>query len=1622
MVGEADLSLPRDTTLPGNGLESSADTIVVKLDKNETHTLLRKIPRTDQVTVEEMLLSALGKTFHNWTGSSFIRIDKEGHGREEIIGETDLTRTLGWFTSLFPINLIIPSGSSGRQLVQAVKQQVRSIPHRGFSFGPLSYLNNSPRIKNDLKTISNAEILFNYLGNLSQLTNHSPLFHATSPIELFRAPDEQRCYLLEINSFIINDQLEIHWTFSKDRHTTDTIAKISSNYILFLQDLIGEFADLPEAVLPSSVPQIKAADASQVQTNDVDGLYPLTPLQSGILFHTLKDPDSGIYIEQYCCTFDGKFNIKLFQQAWNSLVHHHPVLRTAFTWDNSDHPIQAVHDGVTLEWYEEDLDGKSEDQISAYLDDYLDRDRVKGFSLTDPPLMRCALFNLGQETHRWIWSFHHIICDGWSTALILHELFDHYDSLCKNLPTRQSTHRPFQDYVLWIEQQNLFEAEGFWKKQLKGLSSPTRLPIRLSNDSHHGFGRQELTFSKELTESLTVVARKKRLTLNTIIVGAWSILLHRYSGEKDIIFGTTVSGRPPSLEGVETMIGLFINTLPLRTTIQAERPISEWMADLLVKQIELRDYEYSSLVNVHEWSDFQPGVPLFESIVVFENYPTQRTASDNQREYQIKDIEYIEQSNYPISIIALPEDRFRLISVYNKRYFSNDSIDRLLHHVQTIIQAFAENPDQIIDSLPLITKEEFKLLEKWQGKTKPPQTGPPVHRMFENQAFSSPYKDAVVCKTERSSYQEINSRANRLAHYLLENASSPGALHGIYIDRSVEMVVAIMAVLKSGAGYVPLDPTYPAKRIAYMISDAKPETILTVNRLLSKLPESNSSAICIDDESIGTDHFSDSNPDSFEDFESIAYVIYTSGTTGYPKGVMISHGNLRNSTMERIQYYKKRAERFLLLSSISFDSSVAGIFGTLCQGGSLYIPEQEKYRDVSYISDLIDKNSISHILAIPSLYQHLLQFYGTKIRSLKTVIVAGEPCPHNLVEKHLSLLPHTQLFNEYGPTEATVWSTVFDCSTRYASNSVPIGRPIGNLQVYLLDKCLRQVPPGIPGELHLAGASLSPGYLNQPDLTAERFISVSFNHREQRVYKTGDLVRFNDDGALEFLGRNDDQIKLRGYRIELGEIETALKSSSPIHQAAVLPKKSSRHQIKTSEIAEEAPTDSISGFTAFIELQQGKKIEIDEIKSSLARILPDYMIPADFIVMDSLPLSPNGKINRRLLPDPTRIEGEQESAVFEPKTPLQIKIAKIWCEVLDLKTVDMNNNFFDLGGHSLLAVTLFAQIKRETRLDLPLAMLFTSPTLADLTENISREVHQRHAEKSTPLSLWRKIVYPKSASPEAMPHSTQSLWDVIVPIKKEGTLTPLFFLHAIGGNVLNYSALIPYLDKRQPVYGLQAKGLDGISKPFQNLHEMLAHYVQQIQAVQAQGPYLLAGASMGGNLALEVAHLLQEKGEEVIFLGMFDTKGPEDYFQTEQQSVNKENNNLPHPGILSRIVDQWPNNRASSLLAHAANLSMYFICKIMRKPRPDDLRQWVMVYSNLKLMRNYHPKPYNGKITLFRSSYSRNEEHYYGWKNIAIKGIDIIEIPAHHGNFVESAELGKELNSYLSDLRSTNKL
>jgi surfactin family lipopeptide synthetase C len=1041
-----------------------------------------------------------------------------------------------------------------------------------------------------------------------------------------------------------------------------------------------------------------------MEAQNIEDIYTLSPTQQGMLFHILSASDSRMYVEQTVCTLHGTLNISAFEQVWQQVIDRHQSLRTAFVWQGLNQPVQIVHRQASLLIQQYDWRELATTEQEAQLQSYLEADQKNGFDLAQPPLMRLALIQTEVDTYQFIWSICHLVLDAWCVNTILKEFLSCYEALGQGRILQLQPSRPYRDYISWLKQQDLSEAEVFWRKYLQGFTTPTSL-IADWKSQQEGFNQQQVQLSPFTTEALKSLAQQHHLTLNTLLQGVWALLLSYYSHEADVVYGTVVSGRPPTLLGVSSMVGLFINTLPVRVLVSGEASLLSWLKELHSQQLSILRYECTPLVQIQNWSQVPPGIPLFQSILVFENssanissLPTGNLRIDNVRSFI--------NSNYPLVLLVKPGLQLSLNIFYDLRYFNKMTVTRMLSYLEVLLNNIVANPDTKLGTLThsIVNIEQQQLLVEFNNTKRDYVNDKCIHQLIESQVERTPENVAVVFKNEQLTYRELNTKANQLAHRLQTLGVEPDVLVGICVERSWEMLVGILGILKAGGAYVPIDPMYPQQRLNYLLEDSQVSIILTQERLVKNLPDMGAQVLCLDTLWDAIAQEGDENLKSEVKTDNLAYLIYTSGSTGEPKGVQVTHQNLVHSTTARICYYEQPVTGFLLTSPFAFDSSVAVIFWTLCQGGFVSVLPENGQLDIKQIIEAIAQQQISHLLCLPSLYKLILeQAKSQQLLSLKTVIVAGESCPKELVKEHRELFPQTHLFNEYGPTEATVWSSVYNCQNHDLNNSVPIGRPIANTQIYLLDSHLQPVPIGVSGEIYIGGFGVAKSYLNRPELTAQKFIPNPFSDEPKaRLYKTGDLGRYLPDGNIEFLGRLDQQVKIRGYRIELPEIETVLNQHSAVQEVIV--------------VAQE-DIDAHHRLIAYIVPEKEQVPTVDVLRSFLKNYLPEYMLPSVFVMLKTLPLNPNGKVDRQALPIPDQERPNLEAVFVLPSTPIEVALAEIWSQVLSIEKVGIHDNFLKLGGDSLRSIQVLSRAN-DRGLNFSLQEFIQHPTIHQLSQVI----------------------------------------------------------------------------------------------------------------------------------------------------------------------------------------------------------------------------------------------------------------------------------------------------------------
>jgi amino acid adenylation domain-containing protein len=1058
-----------------------------------------------------------------------------------------------------------------------------------------------------------------------------------------------------------------------------------------------------------------------MKNKNIDDIYPLSPLQQGMLFYSLSTPGSEVYVEQLHCTLAGEMNAPAFEAAWQEVIDRHAILRTAFVWEKLERPLQVVRKRVPLPLEKVDWRSMPAAAREEELARFLAADRAKGFVLSKAPLMRLTLIRTGERSHRFVWCHHHLLLDGWSTALLLKDLFDLYEARVEGREIRLPRPRPYGDYIEWLGKQDLGKAESFWRAALQGFSAPTSLRVDRPTAAAGAAGaappelhEQGMRLPEAEAAALAAFAKQNKLTQSTLVQGAWALLLHRYSGERDVVFGATVSGRAAPIEGIEGIVGMCINMMPVRVRVPAGATVLPWLRTLQEGQAELRDYEHSPLVEVQGWSEVPRGQALFESILTFENYPLDESIRQGAKGLSVEDFHALVGSSYPITVVCLPGRELTFRVAYDGARFDAPTIARMLGHLRTLLEGMAAHPEALVAELPIVAEEERRvLLGDWNATAASFPPGATLHRLFEAQAKRTPEAPAVASNGRTLAYAELNRRANQVGRHLRRLGVGAEAVVGICVSPSVEMIVALLGVLKAGGAYVPLDPGLPAERLAGMMEDAGARVLLAEQALAAGLPLGQGRLVSIDaDWNAIAEETGDDLPGGAGS-GNLAYVLFTSGSTGRPKGVAIEHRALVNyvrGVSERLSL--PEGASYALVSTFSADLGNTMVFPSLCLGGSLHVLGPAIASDADAAAAYLHEHRIDCLKIVPSHLSALLSAaHPEQVIPARRLVLGGEASSWELMETVHSLDAECRVFNHYGPTETTVGVLTYPVKRGQRderSATVPLGRPLPNSRIYLLDEAMQPVPLGVPGELYIGGDGLARGYLNRPDLTSERFVPSPFDEKGgARLYRTGDLARYLPDGSLSFLGRIDHQVKIRGFRIELGEIEAALAEHPAVRASVVLVQ------------ADEAGKKRL---VAYVVPASAPGPTPAELRETLERKLPDYMIPSAFVSLEALPLTANGKVDRAALLATSQEEAPKARFVA-PRNPVEEVLAGIWASVFEVDRVGVLDDFTELGGHSLLAIQVIARTRDAFQVEVPLRALFDAPTVAGLSERVEEELH-----------------------------------------------------------------------------------------------------------------------------------------------------------------------------------------------------------------------------------------------------------------------------------------------------------
>ncbi|WP_218147796.1 amino acid adenylation domain-containing protein [Nitrosomonas sp. Nm166] len=1269
--------------------------ITVKLNQIQTQALLKDAPAAYRTQVNDLLLTPLASALCQWTGHEKILVDLEGHGREDLYPDIDLSRTIGWFTSLFPV-VLDPAGDLTRR-IKHVKESLRQIPNKGLGYGLFKYYGTEAQ-RQILASLPKAQVVFNYLGQFdASFDEKTQWILASEPMGDLMDQNVRQLHELSINSLVYNGEFCLDIYYSEARYLKTTVQALADIFITELQSVIAHCMSGVRGITPSdfSLLQINQheLDNLPIPVGQLEDIYPLSPMQAGMLFHSMFDTDRDIYVNQWRADID-RLSVERFKTAWQSVIDRHDILRTGFVQEGKI-PLQWVAKAVELPFMEYDWRDQTAHPPASYeheLDVLAQSEYASGINLKKPPLIRIAVVHLPNHRYHMIMTTHHLLLDGWSTSQMMGEVLRWYGG---DAPATSGSR--YRDFIAWLGERDQTASETYWKERLRYMEEPTRLASVISNPVQKpGYELYANPLESSFTDDLLRFAKRERITVNTLMQAAWALLLSHYTGQQVVTFGATVAGRPADLPGSDQILGLFINTLPVSIVLKPELAIGEWLRDLQAQNLASREHEHTPLYEIQRWAG-QHRQGLFDTILVYENYPVDEAFKQNMPGGLVfSGIKAREATNYPMTVLITENDGFSLQYSYACENFSEATVNSIAMQVEQLLRTIISSATQCLGNITLLSIAQWQQLKDWGVNEKRYDNSEPVHRLIERQAVVRPDATALIFGDTELSYAQLNERANQLAHQLIALGVRPESRVGIAVERSIEMVVGLLATLKAGGAYVPLDPDYPRERLNHMVTDSAVELLLTQSHIRERIPQVASCQV-VDLDTLDLSDWPQSNPDVNLHGEHLAYIIYTSGSTGKPKGAVNRHSALYNRLAWMQEAYPLNAgDTVLQKTPFSFDVSVWEFFWPLMYGARLAVANPGDHRDAARLIALIQQHHVTTLHFVPSMLRAFMADDGVAACTcLKQIICSGEALQLEMQEAVFEKLPNAKLHNLYGPTEAAIDVTHWTCRTE-ASNSIPIGRPIAATQTYILDPSLNPVPQGVSGELYLGGAGLARGYLNRSGLTAERFVADPFDENGGRLYRTGDLARWRPDGQIEYLGRLDHQVKIRGFRIELGEIETQLLLQPQIREAVV--------------VAKDGPGGA--RLVAYASCHAGNTVDTSELREALAKPLPDYMIPTAIVVLENLPLNANGKVDRKLLPEPEFVSADHYEV---PQGEVEEMLAAIWKEVLGINQVGRNDNFFELGGDSILSLQIVTKARQASCKITP-RQLFERQTISALAQ------------------------------------------------------------------------------------------------------------------------------------------------------------------------------------------------------------------------------------------------------------------------------------------------------------------
>jgi len=1292
-----------ETCFPGHRTEGSlacahAQSVQTRLDASQTQRLLTEAPAAYRTQINDLLLTALARAIRRWSGSAELLVELEGHGRETLRDDIDLSRTVGWFTVKAP--LCLHASDDVAADIKRTKEAVREHGLHALDFGTLLQGAEQP-LREQLQALPKPRLTFNYLGQLDEkgqagsTAGFVPVGHPRGQERNQQAPLGN---WLTLNGQVYQGELGLAWTYSSEQFDASAIEQLAHVYNEELQALIA-FCVAPgnRGATPGDFPLAALTQAQldqlPVAASQLADIYPLSPMQQGMLFHTLYQQQGNDYLNQLRVDISG-LDPQRMARAWQQVLDAHDVLRAGFAWQGTlERPLQLIHRQLTLPC--QILDYSNLDDPQGAIERLASEEREQVRDLGAAPLLRVAMVKVAENTQHLVYTHHHILLDGWSSSRLLGEVLQAYANE-RATPAEGS----YRDYIAWLGAQDAQASERFWRSELAPLDEPTLLASALPAPvaGGQGMGRVDSGLDAPAMAALQRFASERKVTVNTVIQAAWLLLLQRHTGKRAVAFGATVAGRPAQLPGIEQQLGLFINTLPVVADVAPQQAVGTWLQQLQAQNVSLREQEHTPLYEIQRWVG-QGAQSLFDTLLVFENYPVSQALQEAAPAgLGFGPVVNVEQSNYPLALAVNAGERLHLQFSFACEHFAEASVQAVAERfLRLLAQLVASTAATCVDELEMVASDQqARLLAAGRAACLQALPFSAVHHAFEAQVRIQPQATALVLGNQRLSFSALDAQANQLAHYLLGQGVGAEVRVGVALERSIETVVCLLAILKAGGAYVPLDITYPADRLAYLMSDSGMHLLLTDSRLTATWSQVESLHV-VNLDQLQLQGWSAQAPDVVIDPAQLAYLIYTSGSTGLPKGVAVAHGPFAMHCRAIGQRYEMSAQDCELhFMSFAFDGAHERLFTSLTHGARVLLRDGELWTAQRTYQAMIDEGV--SVAAFPPLYLQQLAEHAEQHGQPPKVRVycfGGDAVPQASYQRVRQALQPTWIINGYGPTETVVtpllWKAAAheDCGAAYA----PIGLGVGDRNVLVCDPDLHLSPVGLAAELYLGGEGVARGYLGRPGLTAERFVPDPFAADGSRLYRSGDLVRQRPDGVIDYIGRSDQQVKIRGFRVELGEIEACLGRQPGVRECAVVAQG-------------QGSARRLAGYVVLEPQAQG---QAQQIRAALKQQLPEHLVPAFVVEIDSLPLTPNGKLDRKALPDPQ--QALPASTYREPQAEHQCTLAVIWQEVLGVTRIGLDDNFFEMGGHSLLATQATAMAQLRLGCDIALDLIFKADTL-----------------------------------------------------------------------------------------------------------------------------------------------------------------------------------------------------------------------------------------------------------------------------------------------------------------------